>query len=600
MVKRALAIAAVCALGGLLVATTPASADPPPSQVGQWAPPISEGGPTFKPSSNAESALYPTAVSAVVLPNGKVVYWNGLEGTESLQRPVALELPDPSTSKSRVLDLTGPSWTTPTPEDGGGGDLFCADQRHLADGRVLAVGGTEWVNDDAALGLPDGIGRTELYGLKSARIFNPETNSWTQAASMHYRRWYPTLITLPDGRLLVSGGVEKLVYNDKGTNVAQTEIYDPVANTWTENGTSGEVSLPLFARMHLLPNGKVLYDATGQMWSPAGAAVDEAVWNFHKLYTPPAPGQSGGSWEMAGAATFGARSGAFSAMLPLVPDASGNYTSADILIGGGNLGTSPGSYVANPISEVVSWASPPAGCIGPCPEITRVVKLPMNNPRWYSSAVVLPSGEVIALSGADRDEVVDPGSEIPVREAEIWDPSQEKWVRLSSAARERTYHNSAVLLADGRILVGGHSPIVAHYGAGHSSHGSPFANNFKDPSFEIFEPPYLFRGARPEFSESWSPPSSITRGSTVTIDTPDAASTSLKVVLAKLPATTHITDADQRTVWVNHSYSGGTSISVTIPSSAAVLPGGHYYLFLLKDNGQGLTPSVAKVIKIAV
>ena len=88
---------------------------------------------------------------------------------------------------------------------------------------------------------------------------------------MHYGRWYPTLVTLPDGDVLVASGVTKLVkpvYPDhplnSGRNVVQTETFDVGCGRWSENGPLGERTLPTYPRMHLLPNGDVFYNAGGQ------------------------------------------------------------------------------------------------------------------------------------------------------------------------------------------------------------------------------------------------------------------------------------------------------------------------------------------------
>lgn len=61
---------------------------------------------------------------------------------------------------------------------------------------------------------------------------------------------------------------------------------------------------------------------------------------------------------------------------------------------------------------------------------------------WYSSGVVLPTGEVVALSGADKDEVVEPGLENAIRRAELWDPATEKGSPLAAGVRDRTYQTA--------------------------------------------------------------------------------------------------------------------------------------------------------------
>ena len=110
---------------------------------------------------------------------------------------------------------------------------------------------------------------------------------------MNFGRWYPGLVTLPDGQVFVASGVTKLIkpmYPDRpadsGTNVEESETYNPATETWTDNGASGKRSLPLFPRLHLLPDGKVFYDGAGQVFSPDGQSYDEALWNVDSVYDP--------------------------------------------------------------------------------------------------------------------------------------------------------------------------------------------------------------------------------------------------------------------------------------------------------------------------
>lgn len=530
--------------------------------------------------------MLPTAVSAVVLPDGRVLYWGGLEGIEDSELHLVLDAGRTATSsRSRVLDLRSgsPRWSIPSPEDGGRHDLFCADQRLLFDGRVLAAGGTVWRSDPidlTPLTGPGGPGGTaELFGSEATRLFHPSSGTWSLSADMHHARWYPTLVTLPDGRLLVASGIPRLLYNLSGLTVHETEIYDPATGVWQETGEGGRGSFPLYARMHLLPDGRVFYAGSGQMFNPMGYALDEAVWNLHRAYHVET-----NRWEVMGVGAFGARSGTFSVLLPLEPP----YDEARILVGGGALGTAPGAYLAVDLTEVITVRGGRSFSV-PGPRL--------NLRRWFSSAVILPDGGVLALSGGDKDGVLVPGSEAAVRQPELFDGT--RWIPLAPAARDRTYHNSAVLLPDGSVLVGGHSPLNAAYGGkGDNTYrdasGGMVANNLKDPSFEIFFPPYLFRGPRPVIA---SAPASVAWGGSFPIATPDA-SRIRKVALVRLPSATHVTDADMRMVELAFTREGAGLLRAAAPPSGQVAPPGYYYLFVLQDSGQGLTPSNARIVRV--
>src|SRR5437763_12070023 len=163
--------------------------------------------------------------------------------------------------------------------------------------------------------------------------------------------------------------------------------------------------------------------------------------------------------------------------------------------------------------------------------------------RWYSTAVQLPDGTVAAFSGADRDDVETPGTEMRLKQAEIIGPAAKKWTPAAMQGKPRTYHNTAVLLPDGRVLVGGHAPIPTMY-TKQMDLPAPFSPNQRDPSFEIFSPPYLSRGPRPTITHV---DGSIAYGRTLTVATPDAADID-HAVLVRNTAITHLVDGDQRSV----------------------------------------------------
>lgn len=572
----------------------------------------------------------PTAGSIALLPDNRMVYFNALESTENVEFNIVKEFGDVSVNdQTRVLTLNSnnvASWTRPINVDGGAenptndtdgglgdpltgispddgarndGALFCAHLVNLYDGRVMAAGGTDYYTE---------LGAVELEGLKNTRIFNPANDTWTQADLMSWGRWYPTMVTFANGNVFVASGVRKLlkpVYLDRpadesGRNETHTEIFQPGCNDgrgkWTDQGETGRRSLPLFARLHLLPNDEVLYAAGGQAFNPAGQSYDMALfWDQMAVFN--AGTKSWRAIGMPGSLPFpGFRGSTSNVMLPLVPDANGSYNQVKLLTMGGTYGLSPGSPVPLAGSRIDTVNLAAGAVTGMDTEDTGS----LNTARWYGSGVLLPTGKVMLFSGADLDEVISPGSGVPNLQTEMWDPDTGEWTEMAVQGKARTYHNVAFLLPDGRVMVGGHGPISNNYAfnlelPGRSPQG-------RDPSFEIYSPPYMFK-ARPSITSVSA--SSVAPGGTLTINTPNAASIAADgfVVLVRRTALTHLVDGDQRNVVLKVNSSTGTSLTVQIPDNdgaknQAVVPPGHYMLFVVNKSGTDLVPSVSAPVLI--
>ena len=85
----------------------------------------------------------------------------------------------------------------------------------LADGRVLATGGYSSDTDFD----------------NTAEIYNPATGTWAFTASMAHGKWLHTASLLNDGRVLVVGGEH--YYDPLGPHFRITEYYNPATATWT-------------------------------------------------------------------------------------------------------------------------------------------------------------------------------------------------------------------------------------------------------------------------------------------------------------------------------------------------------------------------------
>lgn len=648
--------AAVAMVATMLPAAGVAQDPGNPLEVGQFSPLFVE--PTIEGQATSEECIAgtddrtgqerqlckPAAGTVALLTDGRYLYHNALEGTEEVQLSIVAEYgSDSINDQSRVLDLNdgNPTWLSPS-EIGGGakpdpsgeetllppgttndadvdynsGALFCSDITMLPDGRLMSVGGTNYYTEPAIVdadGDGDADGAVELVGLNEARIFDPATNDWTQTGSMTHGRWYPTLVTQADGNTFVASGVTKLlkpVYTshplDSGDNVQFTETYDPETGEWTVNG-EGDVALmndaarplPLYPRLHMLPNGNIYYNAAGQVFNPAGQSYLEGLWNIAASYDPDSqswsdlgipgmdtdPTDGNPVDEIGGAVGAGFRGSTTSIMMTLKQNETGTYDKAEFLTAGGILGVSPGSYQAVPFSRIDT-----VEVDGENEQLSSRNTGSLAQPRWYGQSVLLADDSVIVFSGASADEVVNPGTGVPVTITERFDPATETWTQMAEQTNPRTYHNTAILMPDGRVLVGGHAPISTAY-LNNTTLPLGTSPADRDPTFQFYSPPYIFED-RPDLTRVQGV---VDNGRTVKLRTADAATVD-NVLIVREPTLTHLVDGDQRSVEVPITRRNNNSVEITIPESEVLPPGG-YMIFLREENADGeMIPSEAQQV----
>jgi len=421
------------------------------------------------------------------------------------------ELPGSTLARARVFD---PKTNTSTPVDPTlDWSVFCSGMSFMADGRLFATGGEPPRSKTAPVGT----------GIENAAFFDPVTGTWTGAASMAYPRWYPSNVQMPDGTTLVMGGEA----TPTGANkmIGPMESYDPARDRWTTLPSSANRT-GLYPRAMLLPSGRVFVAGPQAMTRRFDPATNR--------------------WQNVDSMTVGARKAGGVVMLP---------GSTTVLTSGGKPGSKPVTATTETIDLTATTPQ------------WRYTD-PMNHARMHHNLVLLPDGSVLAVGGGTQGNF---GA--PVKIAERYDPETGLWTDMAAQAGQRTYHSTALLLPDGRVISAG--------------------SNSKKPeqtTVEFFSPPYLYRGARPVVS---SAPSAVAHGQRFTVGTPDADSIDT-VMLIRAPAVTHGWNFDQAAMRLSFTVEG-SGIKVTAPADAAIAPVGSYMLFLLNADG---VPSIAPIVHV--
>ena len=140
----------------------------------------------------------------------------------------------------------------------------------LGDDKVMMVGGYDRIN----------AGETHLRNVpsKGAEVGtyipgNPSNATWTAVASMKFPRTYHTTTVLPNGKVLVTGGVSCPgannieSYDNSGVRcsagqVMSAEMWDPLTDTWTTMAAQKEIRA-YHSVAALLPDGRVLVGGGG-------------------------------------------------------------------------------------------------------------------------------------------------------------------------------------------------------------------------------------------------------------------------------------------------------------------------------------------------
>jgi len=295
--------------------------------------------------------------TATLLPNGKVLVAGGESTTNVCCDPDFCELgtcpTDYATPIAELYDPASGTWTNT-------GLMTTARWQHeatlLSNGMVLVEGG---IYDDL-------LGNS--LTLYSAELYNPASGIWSATGAMSTNRYQQTATLLPNGNVLVAGGIGPSGYD----HVFTSEEYEPLSGIWT---SLRAMTIPRAAHTAtLLANGKVLV---------AGGTPDGG-YNFvasAELYDPSAK-----TWTSTGSMSQ-VREKHSATLLP----------SGKVLVAAGyDHGELNGAELYDPVSGV--WTNTGS----------------LNVARAWHPATLLPNGKVLVEGGLGSVDIT--------ATAELYDP----------------------------------------------------------------------------------------------------------------------------------------------------------------------------------
>jgi len=274
--------------------------------------------------------------------------------------------------------------------------LFCSGHSFLSDGKLLCAGGG---------------GNSAGNAIPSGWKFDPVAREWHQTTgSMNQGRWYPTVVTLGDNRILVTCG----------NTIGEMEIYNPGTDSFSPVTMPDVKAFPArYPGFHLLPSGAIFFTRTG--WhGGATAGQNAAYFTFSGL--------NSGQWtEMTTDLTFEDRREGMSVMLM--------HPSLRIMVVGGGTHGGPLDSAemidVSALSPVSPWDPPDL----------------LPEARIHANAVLLPDGSVFVCGGVST-------ANSPCR---LYNPFDDTWSEMAALPSVKGYHSVALLLPSGKVMIAGGS-----------------------------------------------------------------------------------------------------------------------------------------------
>ncbi|XP_051123946.1 aldehyde oxidase GLOX-like [Andrographis paniculata] len=423
-------------------------------------------------------------------------------------------------------------------------DVWCSSGAVAPDGTLIQAGG---FND----------------GERAVRLYKPcrsHSCDWEEInGALAEKRWYATSQILPDGRQIIVGGRQTFTYefhpkSGSGDGARYLPFLKQTTDFQIENNLYPYVFLNTDGNLFIYANNQaILFD----YWK------EKVVRSYPKI-----PGGDPRNYPSTGSAV----------LLPLKDNAG-----PEVLVCGG---APTGSFLKVRKGKFI-------GALNTCGRI-RINDL---NPQWYietmpmgrvmSDMLLLPTADVLILNGAGsgtagwefgRDPALRPVTYKPDY------PAGSRFEVHAPSSRARMYHSSAVLLRDGRVLVGGSNP--------HQYYNFTGVMFPTDLSLEAFSPAYLDRSFAYLRPTIVSPPSPTAvqhgRRFPVRFTVPERSKVATGDIMVTMVApsfTTHSFAMNQRLLILTRGEVAAVGkstyeVPVVAPGSANLAPAGFYILFV--------------------
>ncbi len=236
----------------------------------------------------------------------------------------------------------------------------------LPDGRVAVVGGVGQTL--GGLGILANI--SAVGALLSTEVYDPKTDTWSQADDMREGHTGGLAVVLKDGRVLVAGG-----YN-QAEALASSEVFDPNLGEWMRTAS--------MARKTFANTATVLFDGTVLFTGGFGMSRTKGgITPGSEVFDP-----KSNEWRKAPDTVHG-RMGHTSTLLP----------DGRVITIGGSTAEGPANTAEYMEPETWLWS-----------EIT-----PMSVERSQHTATLLTDGRILVAGGSTQ------------RTVEIYDPDKDVW-----------------------------------------------------------------------------------------------------------------------------------------------------------------------------